>query len=75
MRLTHALQILCIYITFVSLIQVILYRTYTTASDVWSYGILLYEMWSLGHKPYKDYEATNVRFKVQCMSIYIDVHV
>ena len=65
-------RILC---TFLSLIQVILYRTYTTASDVWSYGILLYEMWSLGHKPYKDYEATDVRFKVLFMSIYMHVHV
>ncbi|XP_065896361.1 ephrin type-A receptor 4a-like [Dysidea avara] len=35
-------------------------ETYTTASDVWSYGILLYEMWSLGHKPYEDYDVTEV---------------
>ncbi|XP_065899418.1 ephrin type-A receptor 8-like [Dysidea avara] len=40
--------------------EAVLYRTYTTASDVWSYGILLYEMWSLGHKPYEDHDNTEV---------------
>ncbi|XP_065899435.1 uncharacterized protein [Dysidea avara] len=40
--------------------EALMFRTYTTASDVWSYGILLYEMWSLGHKPYEDYDNTEV---------------
>ena len=33
-------------------LQALQYREYTSASDVWSYGMVLFEIWSLGHRPF-----------------------
>ncbi len=40
--------------------QALYYKKYSTASDVWSYGALMYEIWSVGHKPYETYENNKV---------------
>ena len=55
--------LLCNFI-FVFCFQALMYKTYTTASDVWSYGILLYEMWSLVHAPYEELDNSEVSAKV-----------
>ena len=34
--------------------QALHYKKYSTASDVWSYGALMYELWSVGHKPFEN---------------------
>ena len=45
--------------------QAIHYKTYSSASDVWSFGALMYEIWSVGHKPYEDYANNKVRVTIK----------
>ena len=40
--------------------KALFYKKYTTSSDVWSYGMVVFEIWSLGEKPFRDIEAMNV---------------
>ncbi|XP_062503039.1 ephrin type-A receptor 4a-like isoform X2 [Corticium candelabrum] len=32
--------------------EAVMYRKYSAASDVWSYGIVLHEIWTIGRRPY-----------------------
>ena len=43
-----------------ALSQALHYKKYSTASDVWSFGCLMYEIWSLGHKPFEGYTNPQV---------------
>ena len=36
-------------------------REFSSASDVWSFGVVLFEMWSFGKKPYGGMQNQDVR--------------
>lgn len=40
-------------------LQATMYFKFTPASMVWSFGMIMYEIWSLGQEPYK--QMTNIQ--------------
>lgn len=42
--------------------EAIAYRKFTSASDVWSYGIVMWEVMSYGERPYWDMSNQDVSF-------------
>ena len=47
--------------------EAIMYRKYTTKSDVWSYGMVMYEIWSLGHNPFEEVDFKQVSVCFSCI--------
>ena len=44
-------------------------NTLQLVSDVWSYGCLMYEIWSLGHKPYENLSNLQV-YTLVCNNLF-----
>ena len=40
--------------------EALFYRKFSTKSDVWSFGMVMFEIWSLGHKPFEDTSTEEV---------------
>ena len=41
-------------------LQALLQRKYSSSSDVWSYGMVMFEIWSVGCTPFEEKTAVEV---------------
>lgn len=53
--------------------EAIAYRKFTSASDVWSYGIVMWEVMSYGERPYWDMSNQDVSFTLRFRKFYITI--
>ena len=44
---------------------------YSTTSDVWSYGAVMYEIWSVGHIPFESFSNSKVKMIFKRHIIFI----
>ena len=51
--------------------EAVFHRKYTTKSDVWSYGMVMYEIWSLGHKPFEEFYVDQVSTRTFSQVIWL----
>jgi serine/threonine protein kinase len=51
--------------------EAIRYRKFSSASDVWSFGILLWEIMAYGERPYWDWDNFQVTIKTKTYYLYI----
>ena len=50
--------------------EAIFYKKYSTSSDIWSFGMLMYEMWSLGHAPFEEMSAERVGTFIELVCMF-----
>ena len=42
--------------------QALYFHKYSVQSDVWSFACVLYEIWSIGHRPFERMSVTEVEY-------------
>ena len=65
----------CLIATFITLsTQALQYKKYSMASDVWGFAVLMYEIWSMGHKPFEGFSNAQVPGTHACAHTHTHTH-